>query len=98
MHEYNDYHPAMSCAEIGDELGITRQAVSQTLKRAVKKVYNNVIDLEDSEGSPWIAFNIMSNFFGITDQKDVNMFMNMLPKKIQGEILKDARDKHIIRG
>ena len=93
-----EYEPAMSCAEIGDKLGITRQAVSQTLKRSVKKVYNNIINLDDSEGSPWIAFSIISKFFGITDQKDVNMFMNMLPKNIQGDILKDARNRSFIRG
>lgn len=97
MHEYNEYYPAMSCAEIGEELDITRQAVSQTLKRAVKKVYNNVINLEDSEGSPWVAFNIMSNFFGVSDQKDVNMFMTMLPKKVQKDILSDAKNRNIIR-
>lgn len=97
MHEYNDYYPAMSCAEIGEDLGITRQAVSQTLKRAVKKVYNNIINLEDSEGSPWLAFTIMSKFFGVSDQKDVNMFMTMLPKKVQKDILLDAKNRNIIR-
>jgi predicted DNA binding protein len=43
---------SMSCAEIGEELGISRQAVSQSLKRALIKIYNRLVSLEETEKSP----------------------------------------------
>lgn len=86
----NNNIKAMSGSEIARELGITRQAVSLTLKRAVLKIYTKVIQ-DKLADNPFEAAIMMQEFFGITNDEDVKQFFELFPKKIQLEISKYAR-------
>jgi predicted ArsR family transcriptional regulator len=80
----------MSGADIAKELGISRQAVSNTLKRAMKKAFIEAKKVED-----WGAFETavaMSVMFG-QDKGDLDKFFKLFPPDIRKEIEDDAVKK-----
>ena len=81
---------AMSGSEIARELGCSRQAVSQTLKRAVTKLYRGLQEDKVTE-SPTETIMFMREWLGITDEEDIQQFYDMFPKSIREEIKSDAR-------
>src|SRR5210317_1870968 len=85
-----EYQRAMSGSEISRKLGITRQAVSQALKRAMKKVYVGLQE-ENITESPTETVLYMRQWFGITDDEDIEQFFDLFPADIQDEIREDAR-------
>ncbi len=86
-----EYEKAMTGSEIARELGITRQAVSQSLKRAISKVYYGLQEQNITE-SPTETIMFMRDWFGITDEEDIQQFFDLFPKKIRDEVKSDARD------
>lgn len=84
--------PAKSGAEIARELGISRQSVSQALKRGVKKMYLSLINHPNVEG-PWDVVRGMVEFFGIDEETDLQQFIRLFPPDIQKEIQEDARTR-----
>lgn len=75
-------------AEIAKELGITRQAVSNTLKRAMAKVYAETRKLEKG----WTPFEVaaaMSIIFNV-EEIEIAKFFKLFPPKIRKEIENDA--------
>lgn len=88
--EEREIQPSMSGAEIAKELGISRQAVSNTLKRAMKKVYIETRKIDKS--SPFEAAVIMSQIFDQGDQ-DIKKFFKLFPPDIRKEIEADAKKK-----
>jgi DNA-binding transcriptional regulator LsrR (DeoR family) len=87
--EKDDIPREMTGAEIAKELGISRQAVSNTLKRAMKKVYIEAKKLEN--WSPFEAAVAISQMFG--QDADLNKFFRLFPPDVRKEIEKDAREK-----
>ena len=81
---------AKTGSEIARELDISRQAVSQTLKRAVTKIYNGLLE-ENITESPTETILFMRDWFGITDEEDLQQFYDMFPKNIRDEIKEHAR-------
>lgn len=81
---------ALSGSEIARELGCSRQAVSQTLKRAVTKLYTGLQEEKITE-SPTETIMFMREWLGITDEEDIQQFYDMFPKNIRDEIKLDAR-------
>ena len=79
----------MTGAEIAKELGISRQAVSNTLKRAMKKVFKEAMKLE--KWSPFEAAVALSQMFG--QDADLNKFFRLFPPDVRKEIENDAREK-----
>lgn len=85
-----NYDIPMSGAEIANELGISRQAVSNTLKRAMKKIYLGVQKIEEN----WTPFQIASSMieaFNITNQEEINKFYRLFPPEIKELIEEDAQ-------
>jgi predicted transcriptional regulator len=80
----------MTGAEIARNMGITRQAVSMTLKIAMEKVYYNVQDLGLAE-NPVDAVLYMREWFNITNTEEIRDFFQLFPKPIQEEIRDYAR-------
>jgi len=80
----------LSGAEIARELGISRQAVSNTLKRAMKKAYQEARKLED--WSPFEAAVALAQMFGQTN--DLGKFFKLFPPDIRKEIENDAKEKY----
>lgn len=84
------YVKAMNGEEIADELGISRQAVSQTIKRAVNKVYKGLVTKH--KNSPANAFLQMQEYFGVSDVDDVEDLYKFLTKENMEAVKKDARN------
>lgn len=80
----------MSGAAIAKELGISRQAVSNTLKRAMKKAYIEARKIDKS--SPFEAAVILSQIFD-EGEEDLKKFFKLFPPDIRKEIEADAREK-----
>jgi len=81
---------ACTGSEIARTLGISRQAVSQTLKRSVTKIYKGLQD-EGITTSPMETILYMRDWFNITDEEDLQQFYDMFPKTIRDEIKEHAR-------
>jgi predicted transcriptional regulator len=79
----------MNGQEIADKLGISKQAVSGYLKKAIAKVYDETRKLEKS-WSPFEVCVAMSIMFNV-EEDDINNFFKLFPKDIKNEIEEDAR-------
>ena len=86
-----NYERAMSGSQISRELGISRQAVSQALKRAMKKIYEGLLAEKITE-NPSETIMFMRDWFGVTDEEDIEQFFDLFPKNIQDEIREHARN------
>jgi len=88
-----DYIPSTGdekLSNIAKSMGISRQAVSQTLRRGLKKFYYGVQSLDTS----WPPFQVAAVMAKMLQQdqsvKDLKAFINMLPKDIQKIVIEDA--------
>lgn len=83
----------MNGQEIAVELGITRQAVSNTLKRAMKKVYLKTRTF--IPGTPFeTATDIMIMFNVGNTEEEIKEFFKLFPSDIRKEIESDAARKN----
>jgi len=80
---------AMSGEEIAQFLNVKRQAVSNTLKRAMGKVYYRMKRLNNTK--PFQTMVYMSLGFDILEG-DMKNFYRLFPPKIRKEIKDDAKD------
>jgi len=80
----------MNGEEIAKALGVTRQNVSNVLKRAMKKVYFETGDL-DPTWSPFQVVTVIAQMFKITNQSDISKFFALFPPDIKEEIETDAK-------
>ena len=79
--------PPMSGQEIADSLGVTRQAVSKTLKRAMEKMWKEF--MKDNSLSPFEAAAAMASGFNVTEV-EMKKFFKLFPPKVRKEIEADA--------
>ena len=75
----------MNGQQIGDELGITRQAVSKILQKAIHKVYYKL------EGSPKEKLMSIINGFNINDDSDMKAIYKLLPNSEKDKIKLDLK-------
>jgi len=75
----------MSGTEVADELGITRQAVCQSLKKSIKKIYYRIKNIYQSS-SPIEILAIMATMFNIYSESEYKKFFNLFPPNIKGEV------------
>lgn len=85
---------SMSGTEISKELDVSRMAVSQALKRSLKKVYFLLKKYNRHLDSFDIAVT-MSQIFKVSLDNDKEMikFFNLFPPEIKKEIKTNAKDK-----
>lgn len=84
------YHKAMTGSDIARELGVSRQAVSQILRKAVSKVYTGLIEEKVTE-SPLETVKFMRDWFGVEVEDDIKQFLDMLPSDVLQEVRDEAR-------
>jgi len=75
----------MTYEEIGDELGITKQAVSQNIKKGINKVYNNIVN-NLTDGDYFEALMIMVSLFNIDNNDDFNQMYKLINKESKENI------------
>lgn len=84
----------MSGSEVARHLGITRQTVSATTKRALGKMYTSVreLGLADTPFEAMIVLMTMCNISeGVVD--DVDSFITLFSSKIQDDVKSSAPSK-----
>lgn len=86
-----EYVAAKTGSEIARELDISRQAVSQSLKRAISKVYKGLMENKVTE-TPTETVMFMRDWFGVEDEEDIKQFFDLFTSDIQDEIRNHARD------
>lgn len=92
----NDEPRPMGCQEIADELGVSRQYISQTTKAALGKVYRNLEKL-DPYLSPLEIIESLMMMFKIDHEDDVADFLESFPPEIKELVKEDARKNYGIR-
>jgi DNA-binding transcriptional regulator GbsR (MarR family) len=82
----------MTGQEIAKELGISRQAVSFTLRKSMAKMYYEVMNQGFSD-SPFDTIQTLSEMLQINmgDEADIKEFVSLFPEEIQEEVKADAR-------
>jgi hypothetical protein len=95
--ENNYFTVPMDGSEIAQHFGVTRQNVSQTLKRAMAKFYKEV-GLLHPEMKPFQRALLMMDMFDIGEKEDVNKFFHLFPPKIKNEIKNDVLENKNFRG
>lgn len=96
---YNDFDEIseqLTGAEIAKEMGITRQAVSNTLKRAMKKAFDEFQKIDKN----WDAFEVavaMAQGFGDlttgSDEVEMKKFFKLFPPDLRRKIESDAKKR-----
>lgn len=86
-----EYVAAKTGSEIARELDISRQAVSQSLKRAISKVYRGLLEEKVTE-TPTETVMFMRDWFGVEDEEDIAQFFDLFSREIQDEIREHARN------
>jgi len=74
----------MTYQEIGNELGITKQAVSQNIKKGINKTYDYIYD-NLSEGY-FDALLLMVKFFNINNNDDFKQMYKLINKHTKEKI------------
>jgi len=89
----DEFRP-MSGSDIAEILGISRMAVSQALKRSLKKVYF-LLKKANRHLDPFDIAVTMSQIFKVSLDNDKEMikFFNLFPSEIKKEIKTNAKDK-----
>jgi hypothetical protein len=83
-------------SEIALELGgMSRQAVSNVLKKAMKKFYKEVRKL-DSSWTPFECVCTMMKMFHIpNDDTEIRKFFQLFPPDIKAEVTQDLIDRKV---
>lgn len=85
------FNVPMNSSEIAEELGVTRQDVSQLLKRALIKVYNNVKKL-DPALKPFNVCVLMCEILNVDQTpEELKKFFRLLPRPLKETILSDGQ-------
>ncbi|KFZ26322.1 MAG: hypothetical protein KQ78_01495 [Candidatus Izimaplasma bacterium HR2] len=91
MVENIEYIQAKTSSHIARELNISRQAVSQTLKRTIIKVYKGLQENKITT-NPTETIMFMRDWFGIEDDDDIQQFYDLFPQDIRDDIKAHARN------
>ena len=88
----------MNGSQIAKELGISRQAVSFALRKAILKMYNEVLK-QGYADSPFDAVYTLMVMLGLNkgDIEDISEFISLFPKNIQNSFKIDASKIYNIR-
>jgi len=85
-------------AEISKRMGITRQAVSYTIRKSMGKMYQYVID-EGIADSPFQAILSLMIALGVnnSDITDIQLFLRLFDKKIIKSVEEEAKSLYNLR-
>jgi hypothetical protein len=83
------YVTPMDGEQISKELGITRQAVSQSIKRGMEKCYTAVAEMSQDKSPFQIAGHLMA-MFNVNEEEEIKKFIKLFPLRLRRIIIKDA--------
>lgn len=73
----------MTYEQIGNEIGITKQAVSINIKKAVNKVFSNITNIADT---PFEALTLFLAFLNIDNNDDFKQVYKLINKEHKSKI------------
>jgi len=87
-------HEKIGGSDIAKELGISRAAVSSSLKRSLEKIYFYLLEKEDY--SPYDTYILLSRMLTVCYecQEEVDKFWELLPENAKRLIENDAKTKY----
>ena len=97
VKEHNEYvvnaNPPMTGTAIGEEIGISRQAVSANIRRAMLKMYKQVFK-KNMAKSPFEACTVLMISLGVDQNNptELNAFIEMFGKETASKIKDDAKN------
>lgn len=93
--KWGKIYTEMTGTEIGEQLNVTRQTISQTLKRALGKIFIRLKKDNRESDAFAIAVGMAQGFF--IGDNDWDAFFRLFPRSIREEI-KESGDKRLKRG
>lgn len=86
---------AMTGTQVSEELGVSRMAVSQSLKNAFKKIYM-LLKKKNRHYDPFDIAVTMSEILRVSldNETEVNKFFNLFPAEIKKEIKNHAKTRY----
>ena len=79
----------MSGSEVARKLDISRSAVSQSLKRSIKRIFYS-IKRKNQKASTIQIMCSMASMFNVQSEKEYKRFFRLFPDNIKGEIHAEA--------
>lgn len=82
-----EYTKPMNGSEIAKELGISRQAVSYNIRKAIKKMYNYILEEKIAE-TPFQAVVVLMHALNVSngDVSDIKGFLKLFDKSVISSI------------
>lgn len=92
-----EYNTPMNGAEIARELGISRQAVSYSLRKSMNKMYHYVMS-NDMANTPFDAILVLMSVLGVSNScvSDIEKFLKLFDKSIVNQVKADASSRYNI--
>jgi predicted transcriptional regulator len=81
----------MKSIDVAKHLKLSRSAVSQSLKRSIRKIYNKMRK-ENKILSSIEIMCIMADVFNVKSQIEYKKFFNLFPSHVKGEVYEEARE------
>lgn len=83
----------MSASEIAEELGVTRQDVSQRLKSALVKVYDNIRAMDKTAGPFEVCVSMIQHLNVDQTSEELRKFFRLLPNPLKERIVADGQSR-----
>ncbi len=82
----------MSGSEIARELGMTRQSVSYSIRKSMKKMYKRVINLGIAD-TPFQVILVLMDVLNVKSNsvKDIKEFVALFDKDVINSVMEDAK-------
>jgi len=90
-------HKPMNGSEIARELGMTRQAVSYSIRKSMKKMYKRVINLGLAEKPFQVILVLMESLNINPNVEDIKEFVKLFDEDIIKLVMDDARKTYNVR-
>ena len=92
------YNTPMNGSQIAEQLGISRQSVSYSIRRSMKKLYKKVISMGLAD-RPFDAVLVLMDVLNVgnKDESDIKNFLKLFDKKTIDSVMEDARKSYNIR-
>ncbi len=92
-----EMHKPMNGSEIARELGMTRQAVSYSIRKSMKKMYRRVINLGLAEKPFQVILVLMESLNINHNVEDIKEFVKLFDEDTIKLVMDDARKTYNVR-
>jgi hypothetical protein len=80
----------MRVVDVARQLGMSRHAVTQTLRTTIRKIYKDI--RKETKADSIQIMCVLADLFNVKDEKEYRQFFNLFPKDAKGEVYDTARE------